>query len=122
MIDQTVQETGLDAGPVGGHATDERPLIEIDEPDVRVGRRTQGGVFANRAAVFHFFFRDFTARSVGGLVVVLVALVSRGGGRGAGPPVLLHPLKGLVERPRQGGFALVPFCVPLDPLQQAPVV
>ena len=62
VIDQTVQETGLDAGPVGGHTTDERTLIEIDEPDVRVGRRPPVGVFANRAAVFGFLLCGVTTR------------------------------------------------------------
>ena len=119
MVHQAFQETGLDAGPVGRHATDKRSLIEVDESDVRIGSRQWGDifdVFGNVGVVF----RGITARARLVVGVVLVVLVLRGG-RGAGPPILLNPLKGLVQRAREGCLALAPFD-PLDPLQQTSVV
>ncbi|MCY3844361.1 MAG: hypothetical protein OXH69_12570 [Acidobacteria bacterium] len=53
--------------------------------------------------------------------VVVLAVPVPGGRGGTGPPIPLHLLKGVVQRPGKRAFALAPFHA-LDPLQQTPIV
>ena len=137
-VQQAFQETGFDAGPIGGHTPDERPLIEVDEPDVGIGNRPRLGVYYAGVVYCGVIARPDTV--LGFVVFVsrgdfnragrvgdrrwrlppLLALLSLGDGRFR-PPILLNPLQGLLQRFREGSLAVSPLD-PLDPLQQAPVV